>query len=162
MHLLSIIFSTLYSIVLTCDTIPIKIHIEIEGQNVNVIGLQPPNEGLFDTTMFNNFPTIKGGKIFDFKYQLKQSSFLFIVINNELYIPYVLSPKVYIPIEKCTTFRLKSVPLYSRLTRLFAGKERDTNHAKSGDKSPGHIAFLQGRLKFSTNSQKIKGTPRYR
>lgn len=99
MHLLSVIFSAFHTIVLTCDTTPIKIHIEIEGQSVNVIRLQPPNESLYDTTMFNNFPTIKGGKVFDFKYQLKQSSFLSIVINNELYIPYVLSPKDSISIK---------------------------------------------------------------
>ena len=50
--------------------------------------------------------------------------------------------QLYITVEKCTILRLKSVPLYSKLTRHFATNKMTQIHARSGNKSPDYIIIL--------------------
>ncbi|MGH7238764.1 MAG: hypothetical protein ACREHG_01730, partial [Candidatus Saccharimonadales bacterium] len=61
---------------------------------------------------------------------------------------------LYIPIEKYTTFQLKSIPPKRILNRLFAIQANRQNHAKSGNKSSDCINVFQRRQKPSGDCEK--------
>lgn len=70
----------------------VKVHLEIQGQDVNVVSFLPSSDIFFDPVLFKKLPTIKGESNFDFSFELPISTFLTLHINNELNLPYVLSP----------------------------------------------------------------------
>lgn len=70
----------LYSVI---DTDIVKIHAEIEGQNVNVVRYHIPNDYFFYESNNSSYKDITGGKIFDFRIPLNTSSFISLDFNRE-------------------------------------------------------------------------------
>jgi hypothetical protein len=64
--------------------------------------------------------------LFDFRWQID---------------PFLLLIRMFIAVENGTTLRLKSVPLYGRLTRHFVLNQRDTTNVGSGNESSDYITI---------------------
>lgn len=74
------------------DTIPVKIHLEIQGLDTNTVSIQPPNENFKNEVVFDKIALIKGGRNFDFSININKSTFLYIKINGEMNMAFAFSP----------------------------------------------------------------------
>ncbi len=90
MYLLTLLHLFLFSI--TADTNYVKIHIEIDGQNVNMVRFYIPNNNFFDGNDNPNYSDLQGEKYFNFKIPLNKSSFIELGFNNEYGFPLAAIP----------------------------------------------------------------------
>lgn len=59
------------------DTIPVKIHLEIQGLDTNTVSIQSPNENFKIEVVFGKIALIKGGRNFDLFININKSTFLY-------------------------------------------------------------------------------------
>jgi thiol-disulfide isomerase/thioredoxin len=102
----------------TTDTPFVKVHIEVENQDANIVSINAPKEcSEYNPAVFSQFQNIKGGKILDIALPLNYSTFLKLKINNETNIYLAVAPHDSISIQ----LRRWKQDNYSSYTLKFEG-----------------------------------------
>lgn len=71
---------------------PVKVHIEIRGQDTNRVSIESPNQILYYKSVFDGVTDVSGKRKFDFKLPFTQATFAQFTINKEFYVSLAFAP----------------------------------------------------------------------